>query len=401
MPYSPTVWVSGSTPLDQTELSNLETQYSEATNSFERDLFTAYVLSGLVATKDGTTANQLDVTSGVAFLLQADNTLRRRAPTSSTQVTSALTSTYHLYLQPDGTWYWSTSNSPASNSLFIAQVVTDGSGNISTVTDERVLNTTLFSGMLGVVKLNALYSDTGSITSDGSGNITAVKAITSTGAIATSGNISTSGGTLTVHGSSSLDNGNITTNGSGNLTAKGLIANTGGLSVSGGGITVTSGSTSLDNGQITTNGSGQATAKKLVANTSGLSVTAGGISVTGGSTSLDNGAFTTDGSGNITTVKNITFGNGPILKTLQSGSANGITFETWSGAANVVPFSVGGQFNSALAWVDASGNYNGDTSCGIPTSRNTGSGAVATSVPIYTGTTTPTTPPTGSIWIKA
>lgn len=40
----------------------------------------------------------------------------------------------------------------------------------------------------------------------------------------------------------------------------------------------------------------------------------------------------------------------------QSGSANGLVFRTWSGSAAVVPFSVGGQYLGAKAWVDNSGN---------------------------------------------
>lgn len=159
MPYTPTTWTSGVTPLDTPELSNLETQYTEATNSFEQDLFTAFVLSGLVCTKDGTTANQLDVTAGVAFLLQTDSTLRRRATAASTtgQFTTATPSTtYYLDLNPDGTFSWGTSHSGVTNHLTICQATTDGSGNILAVTDERTLNTTLLTALLGFVKIPGL-----------------------------------------------------------------------------------------------------------------------------------------------------------------------------------------------------------------------------------------------------
>lgn len=155
MAFTPISITNGTTPVNKTWGDNAQTQYTEAINSFEQDLITAFVFSGLVATKDGSVNTQLDVTAGVAFLLQSDSTLRRRAPSSSTQTTSTPSTTYHLYLQPDGTWYWSTSNSPAANSLFIAQVTTDGSGHISTVTDERPLNTTLFNGMAGTVRLDS------------------------------------------------------------------------------------------------------------------------------------------------------------------------------------------------------------------------------------------------------
>lgn len=146
MPFTPITVVNGTTPANATWGNNAQTQYTEATSSFEQDLFTAFVFFGLAPTIDGSILNQLDVTAGIAFLLQSDGTLRRRAPTSSTQTASTPSSTYFLYLQPDGTWYWSTVNSPAANSLFIAQVATNVGGNISSVTDKRTLNTNLFNG---------------------------------------------------------------------------------------------------------------------------------------------------------------------------------------------------------------------------------------------------------------
>lgn len=59
-------------------------------------------------------------------------------------------------------------------------------------------------------------------------------------------------------------------------------------------------------------------------------------------------------------------------------------------------------YGNSSGWVidqslAVTGNITGSTTTGIPTNRN----AAATSVPIYTGTTTPTSPPTGSVWIKA
>lgn len=149
MPYAPTAWTNGSTALSAAALNNIETEYTEATNSFEQDIFQAFVFSGLVSTKDGTTATQLDVTAGVAFVKQTDGTLRRRAPTSSTQSTSGHPSTVmYLDLNPDGTWSFATTHSGVANYLPIAQVSTDGSSNISTVTDERVTTINFFNGAL-------------------------------------------------------------------------------------------------------------------------------------------------------------------------------------------------------------------------------------------------------------
>jgi hypothetical protein len=143
MPYTPTGWVDGTTLGNQTRMNNLETQYQESVNSFEQDLFTPFVCFGLTCAKDGSIANQLDIASGVAFLLQTDGTLRRRAISSTTKTTLTPSTTYYLYIQPDGTLYWSTTNSPAANSLAICHVTTDTSHNISAVTDARIRYTTL------------------------------------------------------------------------------------------------------------------------------------------------------------------------------------------------------------------------------------------------------------------
>lgn len=84
----------------------------------------------------------------------------------------------------------------------------------------------------------------------------------------------------------------------------------------------------------------------------------GSFQVAGGITlNLDSGNITTDGSGNLTKLGNVTFNGSPVLASLQSGAASGLTVRTWSGSATVVPFSVGGQFNSALSWVDGSGHF--------------------------------------------
>lgn len=203
MSYSPTTWVDGTTALNQTHLNNLETQYTEASQSLERDLFTAFVFSGLVCTKDGTTVNQLDVTSGVAFLLQSsDSTLRRRATSASIagQFTTATPSTtYYLDLNPDGTFNWGTAHSGQSNYLPICQVATDASGNISTVTDKRTLSTTLLGSMAG-------------------GNLNLSVPFFPTN-VHIQGTLYGASGILTIGDKLSLDGGNITSDGAGHLTA--------------------------------------------------------------------------------------------------------------------------------------------------------------------------------------
>ena len=142
--YAPTNWVNGTTPANATNMNHLETQALDVLSGLNPDLFTAFVLSGITCTKDGTIANQLDIAVGRAYAKQSDGTLALIVVAAdNTHTTSAISSTYYLYLQPDGTWYWSTTNAPAANSLFIAQVTTDASGNILAVTDKR-------AGSLGV-----------------------------------------------------------------------------------------------------------------------------------------------------------------------------------------------------------------------------------------------------------
>lgn len=113
----------------------------------------------------------------------------------------------------------------------------------------------------------------------------------------------------------------------------------------------------------------------------------------GGNMQIGNGSWTNS----LNLQYNATNSYGQI-NTPGTGSANGIVLQSWNGTGSVTPLSIGGRFAGALAWVDNSGNFNGPSGGGIPTTRN----GTATSVPIYTGTTTPTgTIPTGAIWIDA
>lgn len=103
---------------------------------------------------NGTTATtQVDIASGSAYLVVSDGTLARCTVTGTTETTATISSTYNLYLQPDGTFYWNTLNTPAANSLYIATVTTDGSGNAVKVTDKRTLGISQFSGADGGLPL--------------------------------------------------------------------------------------------------------------------------------------------------------------------------------------------------------------------------------------------------------
>lgn len=170
-PYSSTLWSQGVTPLNASNMNNIESQAGIALHGFGPDVLnTGFVYSGCTCTKDGVTANQLDIAAGRAYVLLSDSTFGLIVVgADNTHVTSTPSTTYYLYLQPDGTFYWSTTNAPATHSLGICQVTTDASGNILTVTDTRSLNNILFPNMLGNLGLPNLRS-VGSFLAAGSGS---------------------------------------------------------------------------------------------------------------------------------------------------------------------------------------------------------------------------------------
>jgi len=94
---------------------------------------TSVVLSGAVATKDATTATQLDVTAAILYFASGD----RISFPSATFATATASTTYYLDYNPDGTTSWGTAHSTQTGYVPIAQVTTDASGNVSAVTDER------------------------------------------------------------------------------------------------------------------------------------------------------------------------------------------------------------------------------------------------------------------------
>jgi hypothetical protein len=100
---------------------------------------TGFVLPGTCATsKDGTNQNQINVTQGIVWVLQADGTLKRFTPAATNFRTASASATYYLDFNPDGTWSWTTGHSSQVNYVTVAMVTTDTNANVSTVTDNRV-----------------------------------------------------------------------------------------------------------------------------------------------------------------------------------------------------------------------------------------------------------------------
>lgn len=154
MSFTPVTYTTGSGPgIDGPACNAWQTQYSEAINSFNHDLFTPFVLNGYNASKDGTTPTKLNIAGGSAYLKQsADNSLRNRAAAAqSVFTTSNPSTTLYVDLNSDGSISFHTTHSTDPNYLPLATVTTDSSSNIATVTDTRTLNTTLLPTMIGVL----------------------------------------------------------------------------------------------------------------------------------------------------------------------------------------------------------------------------------------------------------
>lgn len=105
------------------------------------------VITGGVATKNGSTANQLDITAIKAIQRVAATGYIDRVELSAKTKTTVLAGTvYYLDLEDAAADYtWGTSH-PAGDYIPIAEVTTDASANISVVTDVRPLAARLLYG---------------------------------------------------------------------------------------------------------------------------------------------------------------------------------------------------------------------------------------------------------------
>lgn len=159
MPYTATTFNSGAAPgIDAAVLNAMQTQYSEAMNSFEADFMTAFVLLGGVCTIHGGLPKQMDVTGCTYFAVQAtDSTLRKRVVSATNFTTVTASTTYFLDYNPDGTTSWGTAHSGTANYVPIASVTTDGSGNISVITDARPTVINLFAQAVGLLQFDSQF----------------------------------------------------------------------------------------------------------------------------------------------------------------------------------------------------------------------------------------------------
>src|SRR5258706_2943654 len=100
MPYTKGGPYTVGGPGTSANANNWETQYDEATQSFERDLFTPFVFSGCTSAKDGTIASQLNVAAGIPFVLQTEHTPRIPRPPRTNLRTNRDPHTTTLLLPP-------------------------------------------------------------------------------------------------------------------------------------------------------------------------------------------------------------------------------------------------------------------------------------------------------------
>jgi hypothetical protein len=167
--------------VDGSQISNFNGTTTSYVNAVFADLFgnTSVVLSGGVATKNGTVPNQLDVTAANVYFAGGQH-VNFPASQNGQFTTSTPNTTYYLDYNSDGTTSWGTSHSVKSGYVTICQVTTDGSGNISTVTDKRPTAVNLLSGATGSIKTKNNTLD------DGTGKATFAGQITSQVATGTS-----------------------------------------------------------------------------------------------------------------------------------------------------------------------------------------------------------------------
>lgn len=187
-------------------------------------------------------------------------------------------------------------------------------------------------------------------------------------------------GQVNPDGSVSFDGGLISSNGGGHLTTGALLP---------GSITITTVNADIEMGDTTSVNTPHIDFHSIAyANDYDTRIIAsGGTNGTNGVGTLDifASAFHVHGAGQIDGNLVLAGAVSGVSTLSMSSTLSGVTSITMNGA-------LGGVTSLTL-----SGNISGGVGSGLPTTRN----GAATSVPIYTGTNTPSSPPTGSIWVKA
>jgi len=106
------------------------------------------VLSGGAVTQDPVEADTVDISAIIALVKDTTTGFVSYIELAATsKVTSTPSTTYYLDLAPDAVDYsWGTSH-PAGDYTPIAEVTTDGSGDVASITDARILEAEILSGL--------------------------------------------------------------------------------------------------------------------------------------------------------------------------------------------------------------------------------------------------------------
>lgn len=123
-------------------------QLTSATDTFEEDFISPFVFAGITPGGLGTT--QYTSTAGIAFLIQSDGSIRRRAYGPVSQTVNYTSTTMYHDINPDGSYSFAASHSTQANYLTIATVVYDNTSKISSITDTRFQWGVLFPGFSNV-----------------------------------------------------------------------------------------------------------------------------------------------------------------------------------------------------------------------------------------------------------
>ncbi|EPZ47621.1 hypothetical protein N007_05025 [Alicyclobacillus acidoterrestris ATCC 49025] len=205
--------------VDGSQIQNIPAVQPDYVNEIVADLFgsTSTVLSGGIPTANSSVHNQLDVTAADIYF--ADGQRVSFAASQNGQfVTTTASTTYYLDYNSDGTTSFGLSHSIKSGYVPIAQVETDSSGNIASVTNVRPTIVNMFGTTDNVVfggnvQAQKFIGDGSQLTNLPIGNIVAgtgieitangnSDTITNTGVLSVNGQT----GAVTVQGYSPLTN---------------------------------------------------------------------------------------------------------------------------------------------------------------------------------------------------
>lgn len=117
------------------------------------DIAHSFIYSGGLGTKDPNTANFLNVSACVAYF-RNENGILRITTEANSYTTTLVNTVYYLDITEGGALHFS-STRPPDEYMALAEVLTNATGNIETVTDKRRIDIELFADGDGQVSVAA------------------------------------------------------------------------------------------------------------------------------------------------------------------------------------------------------------------------------------------------------